>query len=120
MFYSHDTVGLGHIRRNIALAAALVRANFLTDVLLLTGNPEAAALRRPANTDIITLPTVAKDSSGDYCSRSLRLALNHVLDMRAAVIQAAVLSFRPDLLVVDKVPLGVGQELRATAEHAAR
>ena len=114
VFYSHDTVGLGHIRRNIALAAALVRANFLTDVLLLTGNPEAAALRRPANTDIVTLPTVAKDSSGDYCSRSLRLALNHVLDMRAAVIQAAVLSFRPDLLVVDKVPLGVGQELRAT------
>jgi predicted glycosyltransferase len=114
VFYSHDTVGLGHIRRNIALAAALVRSDIQTDVLLITGNPEAATLPRPANTDIVTLPTVAKDSSGGYRSRSLRSALNHVLDTRAAVIQAAVLSFEPDLLVVDKVPLGVGKELLAT------
>ena len=114
VFYSHDTVGLGHVRRNIALAAALVRTDIPTDVLLITGNPEAAALPRPANTDIVTVPTVAKDSSGGYCSRSLRLALNHVLDMRGAVIEAAVLSFRPDLLVVDKVPLGVGRELLGT------
>ena len=113
-FYSHDTVGLGHVRRNIALAAALVRTECPTDVLLITGNPEAAALPRPANTDIVTLPTVAKDSTGGYCSRSLRLALSHVLDMRAAVTEAAVLSFRPDLLVVDKVPLGVGRELLST------
>ena len=113
-FFSHDTVGLGHTRRNLALAAALVWTDLSTDVLLITGNPEAAALPRPANTDIVTLPTVAKDASGDYCSRSLRLALSHVLDVRAAVIKAAVSSFRPDLLVVDKVPLGVGQELLST------
>ena len=113
-FFSHDTVGLGHTRRNLALAAALARADLSTDVLLITGNPEAAALPRPANTDIVTLPTVAKNSSGGYCSRSLRLALSHVLDVRAAVIAAAVHSFRPDLLVVDKVPLGVGQELLTT------
>jgi predicted glycosyltransferase len=114
VFYSHDTVGLGHIRRNIALAAALVRTDVRTDVLLITGNPEAAALPRPANTDIVTVPTVAKDSAGGYRSRSLRSALHHVLEMRSAVIEAAVGSFRPDLFVVDKVPLGVGQELLAT------
>ncbi len=114
VFYSHDTVGLGHIRRNIALAAALVRTDVHTDVLLITGNPEAAALPRPANTDIVTLPTVVKDATGRYRSHSLLSALHHVLDRRAAAIQSAVLSFRPDLLVVDKVPLGVGQELLAT------
>lgn len=111
VFYSHDAVGLGHIRRNIALAAALVRTDPKTDILLITGNPEAAALPRPVNTDIVTIPTVAKDASGGYCSRSLRTTLDHVLDVRGAVIEAAVLSFRPDLLVVDKVPLGVGREL---------
>ena len=114
VFYSHDTVGLGHIRRNIALAAALVRTDVQTDVLLITGNPEAAALPRPANTDIVTLPTVVKDATGRYRSHSLLSALHHVLDRRAAVIQSAVRSFRPDLLVVDKVPLGVGRELLAT------
>jgi predicted glycosyltransferase len=114
VFYSHDTVGLGHIRRNIALAAALVRTDIQTDALLVTGNPEAVALPRPANTDLVTLPAVAKDSAGRYRSRSLRAALEHVLDTRSAVIQAAVRSFRPDLLVVDKVPLGVGRELLST------
>lgn len=62
-FYSHDTQGLGHIRRNIALAAALVAAEPDTDVLLLTGNPEAATLPLPPNTDIATLPTIRKTTA---------------------------------------------------------
>jgi predicted glycosyltransferase len=111
VFYSHDTVGLGHIRRNIALAGALVHRAPDTDVLLLTGNPEAAALPRPTRCDVVTLPTVGKDESGDYRSRALHAPLEDVLAIRAALIQAAVTSFAPDLLVVDKVPLGVGQEL---------
>ena len=31
--YSHDTMGLGHTRRNIVIAAALVDDNPATDVL---------------------------------------------------------------------------------------
>ena len=46
--YSHDTQGLGHTRRNTTLAAALVAAHPDTDVLLVTGNPEAAVLPLPA------------------------------------------------------------------------
>ena len=50
--YSHDTQGLGHTRRNTTLAAALVAAHPDTDVLLLTGNPEAAMLPLPPRTDV--------------------------------------------------------------------
>lgn len=110
-FYSHDTQGLGHIRRNIVLAAALVAAEPDTDVLLLTGNPEAAALALPPNTDIATLPTVRKDDDGCYATRSLNSPLELVLDVRASIIDAALAAFAPDLLVVDKVPLGVRGEL---------
>lgn len=64
--YSHDTQGLGHIRRNIALAASLVGSDPATDVLLLTGAPEATSLPLPPNTDIVTLPTLCKDQTGRY------------------------------------------------------
>ena len=63
-FYSHDTQGLGHIRRNIALAASLVAAEPCTDVLILTGAPQATALPLPPHTEIVTVPTVAKDADG--------------------------------------------------------
>ncbi|MGO1971883.1 MAG: glycosyltransferase family protein [Propionibacteriaceae bacterium] len=111
--YSHDTQGLGHIRRNIALAATLV-AEDDTDVLLITGSPAASSLPLPPRTDLVVLPAAAKDADGTYHSRSLALPVCHLLQIRSEVIKATVHSFAPDLLVVDKVPLGLKGELRAT------
>ncbi len=109
--YSHDTQGLGHIRRNLALAGALVGAHARTDVLVLTGNPEAAVLPRPPRTDLVTLPTVRKHAGGGYDSRALRVGFDEVLRMRTALLEASLTTFEPDLLVVDKVALGLSGEL---------
>lgn len=116
-FYSHDTQGLGHIRRNIALAAALVDDVEGTDVVLITGNPEAARLPLPPNTDIITLPTVMKASDGEYRSRVLNSPLERVLEVRRKIIEATVTAFEPDLFVVDKVPRGFLGELLPTLQR---
>ena len=110
-FYSHDTQGLGHTRRNIALAGALVAAHPDTDVLLLTGNPEAAMLPLPPRTDVLTLPTIRKTEDGAYAARALGSPLEVVLDLRARILDAALGSFAPDLLVVDKVAAGIRGEL---------
>lgn len=123
--YSHDTVGLGHTRRSIAVAAALIDAWPDADAMLIAGNPEATSLTLPPRTDVVTLPTLAKDADGTYRSRTLTASVDSVLQMRAAVIEAAVTSFAPDLLIVDKVPLGVSGELlpllrRLRAEHHTR
>jgi predicted glycosyltransferase len=111
--YSHDTVGLGHIRRNIAVAAAMINTWPDADAVMITGNPESTSLWLPPRTDVVTLPTVAKDNRGNYRSRTLNASLDSVVAMRSAVIEAAVTSYAPDLLIVDKVPLGVGGELAA-------
>jgi predicted glycosyltransferase len=111
--YSHDTQGLGHIRRNIALAGALVAAEPDTDVLLLTGAPEATALPLPPRTDVVTLPTLCKDERGVYAARRLGAPLPQVLSLRSAILAAALTGFAPDLLVVDKVARGVHGELDA-------
>lgn len=113
-FYSHDTVGLGHTRRNLAVAASMISARPDANAVLITGNPEATSLWRPPHTDVVTLPTIRKDSSGHYRSRTLNTSLDTVVRVRAAVIEATVTSFAPDLLVVDKVPSGVAGELLPT------
>ena len=112
--YSHDTVGLGHIRRNIAVATSLINAWPNADALMLTGNPEATSLWLPPRTDVVTLPTVAKDGAGRYRSRTLNASLDNVVAIRSAVIEAATTTFAPGLLIVDKVPLGVADELVPT------
>lgn len=109
--YSHDTQGLGHIRRNSLIAAALVDAHPDLDVLLLTGAPEATALPLPPRTSVVQLPALSKTSAGLYRPRSMPLTLDAVVAIRSAVLEEALTDFAPDLLVVDKVPLGVLGEL---------
>lgn len=109
--YSHDTQGLGHIRRNINIASALVAGDPFVDVLLLTGTPEATMLPLPPSTEVLTLPALRKDLSGRYSARVLATPLKEILGLRAALIDTALTGFAPDLFIVDKVARGVGGEL---------
>ncbi|WP_413452358.1 glycosyltransferase [Georgenia phoenicis] len=109
--YSHDALGLGHVRRNLAIAHALAAVEPAPDVLLLTGAPEAVTAHRPAHCDLVSLPALAKDASGTYSARHLSVDEAHIRHMRRAVLTAALSSFRPDVLVVDKHPRGFLGEL---------
>lgn len=109
--YSHDTQGLGHVRRNISIASALVEGRPDTDILLLTGAPEATSLPLPGNTEVVTLPTLHKDTEGGYRPRVLGLTLEEVLHLRGQIVSSALAAFSPDLFVVDKVARGLGGEL---------
>lgn len=109
--YGHDTLGLGHLRRNLALAAAIGRAEARPDVLVITGAAEATAFDLPPGVDLLTVPGVAKDDHGRYGSRRLRGGLDAVLAVRGAAIAGALEAFDPDLLVIDKVPHGLRGEL---------
>ncbi|MEN5074412.1 glycosyltransferase [Isoptericola cucumis] len=110
-FYSHDTQGLGHVRRTSLLARAVVGADPDTDVLLLTGAAEATSLPLPERTEVVTLPRIGKDPERGYGPRAWGGSLDDVVRVRAGVLDGALAAFRPDVLVVDKVPLGVGGEL---------
>ena len=110
-FYSHDTQGLGHIRRNIALAGAIVAAEPRTDVLILTGAPQATSLPLPPNTEVVTVPTVAKDADGRYAARTFAMDLTSLLSLRSNLITTALMAFAPDVVVVDKVARGLDGEL---------
>jgi predicted glycosyltransferase len=105
-------VGLGHVRRNLAIAAAVVEADADAAVLVATSADEVAEMTLPPAVDVLKLPGMRKVADGRYASRRLRVAPAHVTAVRAAVLEAAVASFRPSVLVADKHPLGLGGELR--------
>ena len=111
-FYSHDTQGLGHIRRNLLIATALANCEPRPTMLLIGGASEAGAFAMPPRTGLMVLPALGKSPDGSYYSRSLDVPLMQLVQLRANAIRAALESFEPDVLVADKVPLGALGELQ--------
>lgn len=109
--YSHDTMGLGHIRRNLLIAQALAESHLQASILIIAGIHEAGAFKIPQGVDCITLPAYSKDLDGRYSPRSLSVKTNTLISLRSRVIGAALASFEPDLFVVDNVPNGAVREL---------
>ena len=117
MFYSHDTFGLGHLRRSRALATALTAGDNECSALILTGSPIAGRFTFPERVDHIRLPGVTKLPDGSYVSQTLAMDIDDTTSLRAGLIQSAVERFEPDLLIVDKEPTGFRGELLPTLEY---
>lgn len=117
MFYSHDTFGLGHLRRSRALATALTAGDNECSALILTGSPIAGRFTFPERVDHIRLPGVTKLPDGSYVSQTLAMDIDDTTSLRAGLIQSAVERFDPDLLIVDKEPTGFRGELLPTLEY---
>lgn len=116
MLYSHDTFGLGHLRRSRALATALTAGDPEASAIILTGSPVAGRFTFPERVDHIRLPGVTKLPDGSYVSSTLGLDIDATTNLRAGLIQSAVEQYHPDLLIVDKEPTGFRGELLPTLE----
>src|SRR5688572_9871669 len=93
LLYSHDTFGLGHIRRTLSIAWGLAAALPRASLLCLTGSPRAHAFPMPDCMDYLKLPAVTKDAKGRYVSRASNLSFRRVLAMRSEVIDAAIRNY---------------------------
>ena len=109
-FYSYDEQGLGHVRRSIAIAHALSDAH-PSSILMVAGAREAALFRLPAGTDTLALPAPATDFNGARRAPSLGLDVAGTLRVRAEALRSALAAFEPHVLIVDRLPLGVHDEL---------
>lgn len=114
MLYSHDTLGYGHLRRNLLLAAALSELDPRPEILLICGMREAGAFAMPAGVDCVTLPAYAKQGDGSYRPRDLGGDLTRLASLRSRTIRSAAEGFDPDLVIVDNVPRGAQFELDDT------
>jgi len=118
LLYSHDTFGLGHLRRSRTIASALVEADPDCSALIVTGSPIAGRFDFPERVDHVRLPGVVKMADGSYSSSNLALDIDRMVALRGAIIAATDAEFAPDLMIVDKEPWGFRQEMADTLAAA--
>ncbi|WP_150460731.1 glycosyltransferase family protein [Nesterenkonia ebinurensis] len=118
--YSHDSVGLGHARRNRALAFALAAdlpriTGERVRGLLVAGHPGATADALPEGWDWLVLPGFTRTTNG-YQSRKLDVSTERLWHLRSSTATAALEAMTPELLIVDRHPFGVDNELLPVLE----
>src|SRR5918992_5577087 len=96
LFYSHDGLGVGHVRRNLAIASALTEIAHDASILVLTAAAEAEQLSVPRRVHLVKLPGP------------------HRADQK--VLSAAVEIFCPEVVLVDHQPFGPTGELGPALE----
>ncbi|MBW3556026.1 MAG: hypothetical protein KY454_03705 [Actinobacteria bacterium] len=111
LIYSHDTYGLGHLRRCLRIAEGLSRLSPRPSVLIATGSPRAQSFSLPHGCDTVKLPAATKGPDGRYRARSLAIPLDELVGIRSDLLRTAASSFQPDLILVDHAPVGMAGEL---------
>ena len=120
LMYSHDSWGLGHLRRSLTIASALTRAYPDAGILIVTGSPCATHFSHPPGVSIVKLPSVTKDESGKYQPRSFNGDLEAVLRLRGAILHEAFRSFAPHLLIIDHQVIGLHGEALPVLSEASQ
>src|SRR5919205_552526 len=100
LLYSHDTFGLGHLRRSRAIANAIVADWPGASVMIISGSPVIGNFEFGSGVDYIRIPGVTKLPDGDYRSLNLNVELDEAVGLRQALILQASKAFRPDVFIV--------------------
>ncbi|EPR44121.1 Glycosyltransferase 28 domain-containing protein [Desulfovibrio sp. X2] len=118
LMYSHDTYGLGHIRRTMAIAAQLRRPN--VNILILTGSPIVGRFDIPEQIDFVRVPGMIKQANDQYIPYTIKIDPEHALQIRQSIIRATAKAFKPQLFIVDKAPRGLNSEIMPTLRMLRR
>ena len=115
--YSHDTFGLGHLRRCRTIAHSLVENYNGLSVLIISGSAIAGAFDFRARVDFVKIPSVIKLRNGEYTSLDKHIDLSDTIRMRESIIRHTAESFKPDVFIVDKEPMGLQGEITDTLAY---
>lgn len=114
LIYSHDSFGLGHLRRCRTIAHALVEHDPNISVLILSGSPIIGNFEFRDRVDYVRLPGVVKLQNGEYVPLKLPMDIEETVALRAAIILHTAAAFDPDVFIVDKEPHGLRGEVLET------
>lgn len=112
--YSHDTFGLGHLRRNRKIARAILDQIPDAKLMLATGSELAAEFSDISGMELVRLPSVTKQADGTYIASDPACSIEETISRRSSILHRSVLQFRPDMFIADKEPLGLHGELEPT------
>ena len=112
LIYSHDTFGLGHLRRCLTIAHDLVERNNNLSVLILSGSPIIGSFDFRVRVDFVRIPGVIKLRNGEYTPLNLHMGVEETLSIRSSIIHHTAKIYDPAIFIVDKEPLGLRGEVR--------
>ena len=118
LMYSHDTYGLGHIRRTMAIASHLQDPG--VNIIILTGSTIVGRFALPNQIDFVRIPGMIKKTNEEYLPLSIKINADHALEIRKSIIKATAKTFQPHLFIVDKEPLGLKKEVLPTLKWLRR
>jgi predicted glycosyltransferase len=118
--YSHDTFGLGHLTRTLRVARTAIDAIPGSSVLVFTGSPLACRARLPQGIECVKLPSVTKRGHERYAALQIDLSFRRLREMRVRILRESLRLYRPHLLFVDNVPIGMKGELLPALEGLRR
>ncbi|NNE04972.1 MAG: hypothetical protein HKO64_00995 [Xanthomonadales bacterium] len=110
LLYSHDSWGLGHLRRSLSIAEAIAEYFSESNVLVVTGSPCATQFELPDRCDVLKLPAVSKDLGGEYIPRTLAGGLAETIELRSRLITESYKAFDPHAIIVDHQLTGLKDE----------
>lgn len=114
MVYSHDAFGLGNIRRMLAICEHLLSAIPDVSILVVSGSPMLQSFRLPPRLDYIKIPCLNRGESGEIAVKYLNTEIAETIKLRSDLILMAAINFKPDVILVDKKPYGIKNELATT------
>jgi predicted glycosyltransferase len=117
MVYSHDTFGLGNIRRMLAICTHMHASIPDLSILIVSGSPMLQSFRVVQGIDYIKLPCLKRTELGELGVRFLDLDVTEIVRLRRELILSTVASYRPDVVLVDKKPDGLAGELEPSLRH---
>jgi predicted glycosyltransferase/CheY-like chemotaxis protein len=117
LVYSHDTYGLGNMRRMLFICQHLSNSFPDLSILLLSGAPMIHSFRIPDRLDYIKLPCISRNERESLSVKYLRTEISEIMRLRSDLILAAIANFKPGILLVDKKPYGVKNELQGTLKY---
>ena len=103
LFYCQHSLGIGHLTRSFALAAALAQR---FRVVFLNGGRLPPGVRVPPAIERIDLPPLGMDDGHTVVSRDAVLDVAAARAERRRLIDAAVTATRPAVLLVELFPFG--------------
>ena len=116
LIYSHDTFGLGHLRRSRTIANALAGTGAV-EAMIVSGSAVVDRFGFARGVSAVRVPGVIKRPDGTYAALDPQVLLPETVARRADIVLRTARDFRPDLLIVDKEPTGFHGEMLATLEH---
>jgi len=114
LIYSHDSFGLGHLRRCRTIAHSLVDNRPDLSVLILSGSPIIGSFDFRSRVDFVRIPGVVKLRNGSYTTLGLDIGIEDAMNIRETIIRNTAEVFNPNIFLVDKEPLGLRGEASNT------